>query len=192
MTTSYYPSQQTNYNYPYPKATTTPSDSFASSSMTTSAFDYNSIYYMTPFDSQPHQHQTMYSPSMCTVTTVPSPHEKNVHFDFQAPELIKESSSSLALASTMTSSSTLNENTDTGNRSMISFQQNNKPFKIRVPRSRYAHGSDTVHPDKLKMKKNLQKNTAVAVTSGAIIGGVCFGPAWPFGVVVGGAWQVRN
>jgi hypothetical protein len=143
---------------------------------------------MTPFVSvspppQPHQHQAMYSPSMRTVTTVPSPHENNVHFDFQAPELIKESLSSLALASTTTSSSTLNENTDTGNRSMISFQQYNKPFKLRVPRSRNAHGSDAVHPDKLKMKKN----TAVAATSGAIIGGVCFGPAWPLGVVVGGA-----
>jgi hypothetical protein len=193
MMTSYYPSQQTNYNYPYPKATTIPSDSFASSSTTTSAFDYNSIYSMTPFVSvspppQPHQHQAVNSPSMSTVTTVSSPHKKNVHFYFQAPELMKASLSSLSLASTTTSSSALNENSDTGNRSLIPFQQNNKSFKLHVPRSRNAHGSDAVHPDKFKMKTNRKKKTAVAATSGAIIGGVCFGPAWPLGVVVGGAF----
>jgi hypothetical protein len=69
---------------------------------------------------------------------------------------------------------------------MVPFPKN-KPFKLRVPSSRNAHGSDAVHPDKLKMKKNRKKKTAAAATSGAIIGGLCFGPAWPLGVVVGGA-----
>jgi hypothetical protein len=69
---------------------------------------------------------------------------------------------------------------------MVPFQKQTS-FKLRVPYSRNPHGSDAVHPDRMKMKKQRKQRTAAAATSGAIVGGVLFGPAWPLGVVVGGA-----
>lgn len=58
---------------------------------------------------------------------------------------------------------------------------------ITVPRSHNPTGSDAVHPRRAEMKQARKVKTATAATGGAIVGGVIFGPAWPLGVVVGGA-----
>jgi hypothetical protein len=66
-------------------------------------------------------------------------------------------------------------------------QKSNDKKMIQVPRSRNPTGSDAVHPRRSEMKQARKVKTATAATGGAIFGGVLFGPAWPLGVVVGGA-----
>ena len=58
---------------------------------------------------------------------------------------------------------------------------------IPVPQSRNPSGSDAVHPNRKQMKQDRKGKIAVSATGGAIVGGILFGPAWPLGVVVGGA-----
>ncbi|KAL3921032.1 MAG: hypothetical protein SGILL_002966 [Bacillariaceae sp.] len=58
---------------------------------------------------------------------------------------------------------------------------------VTVPRSHNPSGSDAVHPRRKEMKQARKIKQATAATGGAIVGGVLFGPAWPIGVVAGGA-----
>ena len=58
---------------------------------------------------------------------------------------------------------------------------------MQVPRSLNPTGSDSVHPNKKAMKEVRKGKTAVGVVGGATIGGIAFGPAFPVGMVVGGA-----
>jgi hypothetical protein len=58
---------------------------------------------------------------------------------------------------------------------------------VRVPSSHNPTGSDAVHPRRKEMKQARKIKQATAATGGAIVGGVLFGPAWPIGVVAGGA-----
>jgi hypothetical protein len=70
---------------------------------------------------------------------------------------------------------------------MTVYEPSNENKIIHVPRSHNPTGSDAVHPRRAEMKQARKVNTATAATGGAIVGGVLFGPAWPLGVVVGGA-----
>jgi hypothetical protein len=47
--------------------------------------------------------------------------------------------------------------------------------------------SDAIHPYKYEMKKARQTKTAAGATSGAFVGGIIAGPAFPVGMIVGGA-----
>jgi len=46
---------------------------------------------------------------------------------------------------------------------------------------------EEVHPGKYKMKETRKIKTAVGSTTGAVIGGIICGPAWPIGAVAGAA-----
>lgn len=48
-------------------------------------------------------------------------------------------------------------------------------------------GSDAVHPNRPVWKKTRGTKTLAGATGGAIVGGIMFGPAFPIGMVLGGA-----
>jgi hypothetical protein len=58
---------------------------------------------------------------------------------------------------------------------------------LQVPRSSNPNGSDSIHPQKKGMKQVRKGKTAAGVAGGAVVGGVLFGPAFPVGMVLGGA-----
>lgn len=58
---------------------------------------------------------------------------------------------------------------------------------LQVPRSSNPSGSDAVHPNRPTWKKTRGNKTAAGATGGAIVGGILFGPAFPVGMVIGGA-----
>lgn len=59
--------------------------------------------------------------------------------------------------------------------------------KVKVPRSQNPTGSDSVHPNKKEMKEGRKMTTAAAATSGALVGAIVTGPAFPIGALIGGA-----
>ncbi|KAG7339110.1 hypothetical protein IV203_025839 [Nitzschia inconspicua] len=71
--------------------------------------------------------------------------------------------------------------------STMTVYESTNEHMIPVPRSHNPSGSDAVHPRRAEMKQARKVKTAGAATGGAIVGGIIFGPAWPLGVVVGGA-----
>lgn len=66
---------------------------------------------------------------------------------------------------------------------MTTYQQSQQ---LKVPKSRNATGSDSVHPNKDIMKSERQLTTAAAAASGAVLGAIVTGPAFPVGMIVGG------
>jgi hypothetical protein len=56
-----------------------------------------------------------------------------------------------------------------------------------VPESNNPTGSDAVHPNRLVWKQTRGTKTCAGAAGGAIVGGVIFGPAFPVGMVLGGA-----
>lgn len=63
----------------------------------------------------------------------------------------------------------------------------NATANLVVPHSRNPTGSDSVHPHKKQMKQGRKVTTAAAATSGALVGAIVTGPAFPVGAIVGGA-----
>ncbi len=56
-----------------------------------------------------------------------------------------------------------------------------------IPESTNPSGSDAVHPNRLVWKHTRSGKTAAGAAGGALVGGVMFGPAFPVGMVLGGA-----
>lgn len=56
-----------------------------------------------------------------------------------------------------------------------------------IPASSNPTGSDAVHPNRLVWKQTRGSKTVAGAAGGAIVGGVMFGPAFPVGMVLGGA-----
>jgi hypothetical protein len=61
------------------------------------------------------------------------------------------------------------------------------PEGVMTSSSSNPTGSDAVHPNRATWKKTRGSKTAAGVAGGAIVGGVMFGPAFPIGMVLGGA-----
>ena len=61
------------------------------------------------------------------------------------------------------------------------------PAIPEIPESTNPTGSDAVHPNRLVWKKTRGGKTVAGAAGGAIVGGVIFGPAFPVGMVLGGA-----
>lgn len=59
--------------------------------------------------------------------------------------------------------------------------------RVVVPKSTNPTGSDAVVPTKYQMKNARKAKMGAGAVGGAVVGGILFGPAWPLGVVAGGA-----
>lgn len=68
-------------------------------------------------------------------------------------------------------------------------QQYQQKFDASLPDASIQQSQlpQEVHPKKYKMKDARKVKTAASATTGAVVGGLMFGPAWPVGVVAGAA-----
>ena len=105
---------------------------------------------------------------------------RQVQFDFP-PELAK--SSPLA-ATTITSESSYSSRESHKENRLVEYNANvgamvvtspsSSNYLIKVPQSQHAHGSDAVHPEKKRMKKQRKQRTVAGVVGGMVVGGKAF------------------